>query len=616
MIISNEQAIEICKKRPNESVVVSCISAQNDVKKHVDGTGYETLIKQVDGHETKKQAELKKSMSEPATIPITKVIIDELNRWTNAQGTNKTYHFSDKEVAEKFQKDILSKVWHNSSISHFVNTDLKESLDTEFNGFYTVTKGWREVISENPLDETGKSYMVEHRDGVVVAVDNKSPYVPYIVFVSIDDTLDFLKNGDKIEYLVYKFGNRIEAKGGKDRVIEQYRFLDDTQSRIIEKDGDVWTVVTSGQFAPVEHGLDYVPAIQISNTKKNVNVDGVMRSQLTFLVSMLNRYLVKDAEHIQSEVLHAFPKHWMTGIKCPTCNGDKQVVNDPKKWYYDANMESGEMMTCPTCTGEGSIVIKDSTQVAKVPQVLPEGFKAYNPEVGGYITPPIEILEYQATELEKLADRIIYAGTSNKNIVSNKFKTATENNENTKTLEDKIDDRLNNIEMIETFLTDTVAKMSNDYGKKYKGCTIKYSRRLFYKKESDILIDIETAKRSGMPFSYIKMLQVELYRSKYIHAPLELERAIILTNLEKFVGYTFDEVQNNQFITTDDKKYKFYFNDAVEDLEERRGSVVFIPFEEVKKEINDFINKIKLDDTSNQEGQGQGGSSRDSNDVL
>ncbi len=589
MRVSDSKALEICKNRPNASLVSSCVSAQNDVKKHVDGTGYRNLIKQVDGRETEKQAEIRRQTSKPATIPITKIIIDELNRWTNAQGTEKVYHFDKREKAKEFRVNVLSKVWHDKSMTEFVNTDLKESLDVEFNGFYVVTKGNRQIIGE-------KSY--EYRDGIEIGVDNDSPYLPYIIFVSIDDTRDFLKNGDKIEYLCYFYGNRIEEENGKEKVIKQYRFLDDEFSRIIENDGDEWYIVSEGESAPVPNTIGYVPAVQISNSKLNVNIDGVMKSQLSFLVPMLDRYIEKDSELIQSETLHAFPQKWMTGVKCPECGGDKFVVNDVKKSYYTASLAVGEHMTCPVCTGEGSIVIKNSSQVAKVPQVLPEGYRAYSSEVGGYIVPPIASLEYLDKARRQLGDDIIYAGTSNKNIVSNKFKTATENNQNLKTLEDKIDDRLRNIEMVEIFLTNAIAMSHNEFSKGYEGCTIKYSRSLFYKTETEILTNIETAKRSGMSFSYIKQMQIELYRSKYVHAPLELEVAIKLTNVENFVGFTYGEVQGNEYIGDKEKQYKFFFNDAVEELVNEGVNIIGTKESELKKLI---IEKIGSYGTGNKE---------------
>ena len=85
--------------------------------------------------------------------------------------------------------------------------------------------------------------------------------------------------------------------------------------------------------------------------------------------------------------------------------------------------------------------------------------------------------------------------------------------------------------------------------------------------ENEMLIDITAAKTAGMPNSYIKSLQIELYRAKYIHAPLELKRALLLTNLENLPGFTYKEIETNRFITEYDKYYKFYFNDIIEEIE-------------------------------------------------
>jgi len=585
VIVTEKQALDICKRQPNKKLVADCISKQDEVVKHVNGKNYKASIKQVKGHESNKQKQLRAELSKPSTIPITKIIIDELNRWTNAQGTTKRYNFGDNRDRElAFKKDVLSVVWKGQPIDYFVNNDLKEAIDTEFNGFFMVTKGYRFE------GEDGKLY--ERRGEYIVEVDDKQSYTPYIIFISIEDVRDFSKNGSKVDYICYKYGEREDKNGNR---IEQFRFVDDKWDRIYETDGKDWQLVTTGDFAPIPNELGYVPAVQISDTNYDMKRDGVMRSQLSFLVPQLDRYLEKDSEHIHSEVLHAFPKHWMTGIKCPVCGGEGKVINDPAKDYYDSDAKDGEYMTCPKCHGEGSIVVMDSTEVAKVPQVLPEGFRAFSSQVGGYITPPIEILEYQDRTLKELRDAIIYAGTSNKNIVATKFKTATENNMNVKTLEDKIDDRLTNIENIEAFLTDAIAKMHRDFKKNYKGCVIKYSRRLYYRTESEILTDIEAAKRAGMPNSYIKNLQIELYRAKYIHAPLELERAILLTNLENLVGFVYKEIETNRYISDYDKAYKFYFNDIIEEIEKEKG-VNILDFKhgnetEIRKEINKRLAK-------------------------
>jgi hypothetical protein len=109
-----------------------------------------------------------------------------------------------------------------------------------------------------------------------------------------------------------------------------------------------------------------------------------------------------------------------------------------------------------------------------------------------------------------------------------------------------------------------------------------------------------------MPLSYIKQMQVELYRSKYVHAPLELELAIKLTNVENFVGYTYGEVKDNEYISEEQKRYKFYFNDIVEDIMADSNDFLAIPDKKLKELIASKVKeltpiKVKDNDTGNQD---------------
>ena len=157
MILTDKQALEICERQPNQSLVALCVSKQDEIVRHINGKNYQAVLKQVKGHETPEQQKLRKELSKPSTIPITKIIIDELNRWTNAQGTTKSYNFGEKrELESSFRKNVLSVVWKGRSINYFVNNDLKEAIDTEFNGFMMVTKGYRETIDGETFEKRGE----------------------------------------------------------------------------------------------------------------------------------------------------------------------------------------------------------------------------------------------------------------------------------------------------------------------------------------------------------------------------------------------------------------------------------------------------------------------------
>jgi len=77
-----------------------------------------------------------------------------------------------------------------------------------------------------------------------------------------------------------------------------------------------------------------------------------------------------------------------------------------------------------------------------------------------------------------------------------------------------------------------------------------------------------------MPNSYIKTMQIELYRAKYIHSPIEMKRSIFLTNIENLVGFTSKEVEASRYISDYEKQYKFYFNDIVEEIEKENNTTI------------------------------------------
>ena len=129
---------QIMKEPRNGPAIVTGNSLQKDHKLHITGEGFESAVRQVEGWESAKDYNIKKQVAKPATIQITSTILDNLNRWTTAQGTVKKIDFKDTEKNNHF-KDVLDGVWNGDSFEKFITTFYKESIYTEFNGFVVVT---------------------------------------------------------------------------------------------------------------------------------------------------------------------------------------------------------------------------------------------------------------------------------------------------------------------------------------------------------------------------------------------------------------------------------------------------------------------------------------------
>lgn len=569
MVLTLEEMLALCEKPRNKPLIDSCVALQNEHKRHVTGEGYKMLITFHEGYETDRQKKIKETMAQPATLPITKIILDELNRWTNAQGTYKAYDFGGKKsIEDRFIKEVLGQIWRNRPIDAFITNEYKEALDIEFCSFLTVVKP--------KVTTTDDGVKMQDREGIVSKMTGDYAR-PYIIFTSINDVIDFVVYGNRVEYIIMKF--KTEVIDGKK--IQYYRAIDDEKDVVIRM-GDDRKYSVADDYEVYYHELNQVPSIQVSTLKKDILVDGLRKSQITFLIPSLNRYLAMDAEHMQSEIIHGHPQRWAVQQKCPLCEGEGEVFNDPDKTYYKSSLEDGVSMACPRCGGVGGITTTDSNEVVGLPQFDEEG-KPYPLEApAGYINFNTDILDHQSQELVKLANDIVYAGTSNKNIVADRFKTATEANSNTKTLEDKIDDRLRVVEEVETFLTDTAAKLDDEFRSDYKGCSIKYGRNLYYRNENDIIEEVKKGKEAGMPMSYIKSLVIELYKTKYRNSQAERERYLRLTELEPFPGYTITELVKLPFpVDPFELNFKLNFNDLIEEYERINGSVTLKPVDEV-----------------------------------
>jgi hypothetical protein len=229
---------------------------------------------------------------------------------------------------------------------------------------------------------------------------------------------------------------------------------------------------------------------------------------------------------------------------------------------------------CPACHGIGSTIHKDASAMIILPQVDEQGQPYSIQNVAGYVTPPVEAIESQRNELDALAEQIYQSGTGMSKLMEVAIeKTATEAMLNYKPLEKIINDILDNIEYVRTTLTDMIGKLY--FGDSYVRSEIIYSRQLNLRDENTILIEIEQAKRSGASSTFVRTLHEELIRSRYQNSPIELERNIILSQLEPFIGYTPEELVKYYagYVDPDVMTLKVNFTDYISKFENKYGLI-------------------------------------------
>ena len=591
MILSVNQIVDLMEKPRNGDSIIAGAKLQKQHKLHITGEGYLEALEMVEGYEGTDAFNIRKQVAKPATIQITSIILDNLNRWTTAQGTVKKIDFNDKEKNQAFE-GVLNQVWHGDSFEKFINTFYKEAIYTEFNGFAIVTKP---KLLDGGLIE---------RDGVISRRQNDT-LDPYLIFISITDVHDYYTTGDKVEHIVIKLGD------------DSYRLIDDEKDVIFDYKKGSRLGVNLENAIPNE--LGYVPARMISAIDDNILSSQVKTSPIAHIIPALDRYFSTDADLRMQFIRHNYPKLAIVTTDCKACNGSGKTI--------DINSEdSSTFVTCSTCKGTGRYIPISRDGVISLPETIRSDDSPYPGSPASYITPDTDSLRLGLEDLDKQRQDIIYSGTGDKNLISESLNTATENLINSRSLEDRIKEITQMTESFEVFLKKAIKELHNDFRaiSDYH-IIVRYGKRISIKNEGELLQEMKDSKAAGMPSSYIAALHKDLIYAKYKNNTRELERQILLADLEPLAGYTIDELEKaKDEIFERDLQVKINFDSIISEIEQTTPLTYFMQdadygarLEAINKKIDEILQKrvgaSGLSRREDLEGVGENGTAPGSN---
>ena len=576
MILSNKEIEKLMDNPRNGKSIVAGESLQKEHKLHITGEGYEGEIKQVEGYESEGDFNIRKQIAQPATIQLTTTILDNLNRWITAQGTVKKVDFQDQTKSGEFEK-VLEQVWYGDSFDKFITTFYKEAIYIEFNGFALATKP--KIIEEETDDKSG----VILKDGVLTEKP-KGSLDPYLIFIANSDVYDYWLTGDKVEYIIIKLEK------------ENFRLIDDEKDILFtwHKKGKDNIIPTEGEMF-LENEIGYVPARKISSINKRIMSSQVKTSPIDHVVPALDRYFSSDADLRIQFIRHNYPKLAIVTKECVPCNGTGKT----NKLLGDGTYDNDTIVKCSGCDGSGRAIPISRDGVIGLPQYLDPGDTAYPGSPASYITPETESLKLGLEDLEKQKQDIIYSGTGDKNLIAESLNTATENLINFRSLEDRIKEITQMVEDFEVFMKTAIKDLHKDFsGIETYFITVRYGKRISIRNESELLTEMQESKKAGMPFSYIEALNKDLIFAKYKNDAQELERQLLLADVEPLAAYTIDEIDKLQErIFPRDLEVKINFDSLVMELGQEEPINLIAkgkPYPDRIKEINEKIDKILL----------------------
>lgn len=498
------------------------------------------------------------------SVEVTKVINDKLSRVFDGRNPAFNYQFLKTEQRddwEYYRQTVLDepRVWQSKAWDYF---------KTEINCVMIV-----DLPREGDDDPTDKYAQ------------------PYFYFLTIDQVIDFdvdYKTGN-MEYIIF---HQPDSK---------VLVIDDESYRLYEwKDGNV-----SGEpIVDTPHELGYCPARFFWSEPLVLSEPFVKGSPMSCVLESLDWFLFFHTSKRHLDLYGAYPiytgyaeqcdfKHPESGNYCR--DGFLRSPNGE----YILSVGTASLMPCPVC---GDKRFAGAGTYIEVP--IPS---ADQPD----LSKPLDIvsidstsLEYNVGEYERIKTEIIQtvvgeetAATNDKAI--NELQVSA-NYESLTTVLNKIK---KGFEEAQNFVDETVCRLR--YGKSFVSADVNLGTDFYVSDPNTLRAKYKMAKESGASESELDAISRQILETEYRSNPVELQRMLILSELEPFQHYSRDEVivlKDKGLVSDEELVIKLKFNNFVRRFERENTNIIefgtAIPFDQKIKVITDKFKEYANENTA------------------
>lgn len=473
------------------------------------------------------------------TNEVTEKIFNQLERVFEAKNPFFTYNFVNPELKvdwEQYRTEKLQerRVWR--------------------------TKGWN-------------AYQVSINSILVVDLPKEQTGdrpEPYFYWLDISRVLFYELRDDKenFEYLIFEHNKKNN----------EVAVFCDKYYRILKVEGQKIVKV----LVESEHNLGFVPAKFFWTTPLKMKEPDVKRSDVSNQLTQLDKLLFKA---ISKDHLDLYASYPIFSAYESDCDYDMEVTVDGKLYHdvcdagfikRDGNyvLYGDGLLKCPRCeekrlAGAGSFIEVPTPSEANNFQDLRDPISV--------AAIPRESLDYNVEELQRLEDKIIEAvigvGGEPKNDQAKNEKQIIAGFESRTTVLQKI---AWNFQNAHKFVNDTIAKLRYDTA--YLGSNISWGKDFYIYTVNELRELYQLAKENGLSMTELDMIQKQIITTEYKNNPAEMQRVLILKDLEPYSHYTFDELLqlDDKGLITDQKdlQVKLNFTNFIDKFERENINVV------------------------------------------
>ena len=383
---------------------------------------------------------------------------------------------------------------------------------------------------------------------------------PYFYWLPIKDVIDFeAKENGEMRWIAFRQDD------------ERIAFIDDESYRIFSgKNGTIGELIREAK-----HDLGYCPARFFWNEPLSLDRPDVKASPVTKELDRLDWYLFYSISKRHLDMYGSYPIYWGYEQSCDFHNDetgdfcDGGFLKDKHQhWKYDNN---GLMMPCPVCsqkriTGAGSFV------EVPVPQ---EGQPDLSNPVG-MLAVDRESLDYNGEEEKRLRTDIITAIVGqNEEVTQREAVNEQQIKANFESQTTVLKRVKKGFEDAQKFVDDTCCRLR--YGKAFLSSSISYGTEFYLFTSDELRERYKKAKEAGMSEADLDALLQQIIETEYRHNPQQMQRMIILGDLEPYRHLTRNEVQglyDKSLIPLEQLLIKLNFADFIRRFERENMNII------------------------------------------
>lgn len=546
MAVSVERAQKAVKEAWNKTTVNRAIEHQNRLKFHVETTmaarydkpltDFLSFVSNLIPHDKFKI--FKTIFRYPVkTNEVTGICFNKLSRIFDGRNAAFNYQFQSAELREdweRYRKEVLHEpeVWKDKGWEYF---------KTEPNAVLIVD--------------------------VPRAQETERP-APYFYWLSVSNVLAYGKKTDgNFDFIAFRSDEE-----------DTITVIDDESYRVFLNDHD-----TLGELiVESPHTLGYCPAKFFVSAPISIDDPDVKASPLSTELESLDWYLFFHLSKRHLDLYAAYPIYSGYEQSCNFSNAENGDYCDggflrDRQGYYKLD-NNGLIMRCPKC-GDKRIAGVGSFVEVPIPA---EGQPDLRNPVQ-MLTVDRDSLDYNVGEEKRLREDIITAvcGTSEdvqrKTAINEQQVAANFESQTTALKEVK-----KQFEIAQTFVDATICRLR--YGDDFISASINYGTEFFIYDVAELRERYKTAKESGASVAELDALQQQIIETEYRHDPTQLQRMLLLSELEPFRHLTTTEVADlhrEGAISDEDFALKLNFTSLIRRFE--RENINILDFGEQMK---------------------------------